>query len=111
MMLATTCVTGSLVVAGLTYERRSLGRLVHPITYMTMPLSGAFFTMSMLPGPLREAFLWIPLVHISEILRYGWFTAASDRYFSLSYLGAWIIGTALIGLLLLNSARKRIHMP
>lgn len=100
----------SMVVCGLTHERRALGRLVHPLSYVMMPLSGAFFTMEMLPGPIRDFFLWIPLAHIFEILRYGWFRSASPDYFSISYLVAWIAGSMLIGLLLISIARRRIHM-
>lgn len=103
--------SGSLVVAGLTYERKAIGRLVHPFTYIMMPLSGAFFTMNMLPAPIRRGFLYVPLAHIFEILRYGWFDSASDEYFSLSYLIAWLLGITLTGLILLSQARKRIHMP
>ena len=101
----------SLSVAGLTYQRRVLGRLVHPFTYIMMPLSGAFFTMKTLPVELRDAFLWVPLAHIFEILRYGWFTSASGDYFSLSYLFGWLLSLSLLGLILLAGARKRIHMP
>lgn len=102
---------GSLVVAGLTYERKAIGRLVHPFTYVMMPLSGAFFTMDMLPGAIRDAFMYVPLAHIFEILRFGWFYSGSDDYFSVSYLVEWLMGITLIGLILLSKARKRIHMP
>lgn len=104
-------IAGSFIVGGLTYDRRTIGRLVHPLTYVMMPLSGAFFTMSMLPGPLREAFLWVPMAHIFEMIRFGWFVSATDHYLSLSYLFAWLLGMTLIGLILINNVRKRIQMP
>lgn len=100
----------SFLVAGLTFERKAIGRLVHPFTYLMMPLSGAFFTMDMLPGPIRTVFLYIPLAHIFEIMRYGWFYSASGRWFSTPYVVAWLLGITLIGLILLSQARKRIHM-
>ena len=102
---------GSLVVAGLTYERKAIGRLVHPFTYIMMPLSGAFFTMDMVPPQIRQAFLYVPLAHIFEILRYGWFYSASGEYFSAPFMIAWLLGITLVGLILLSQARKRIHMP
>lgn len=102
---------GSLVVAGLTYERKALGRLIHPFTYVLMPLSGAFFTMSTIPGTMRAVLLYIPHAHIFEILRYGWFWSASDKWFSLSYVFGWQLSLTLLGLILLSGARKRIHMP
>lgn len=100
----------SLVVAGLTYDRRVLARLVHPFSYIMMPLSGAFFTMAMLPSQIRAAFLWMPLAHIFEMLRFGWFYSATDRYIDLRYLLGWQLMLTLLGLILLSGARKRIHM-
>ena len=76
-----------------------------------MPLSGAFFTMDMLPGALRDMFLYSPLANIFEMLRYGWFHSASGEYFDTQYTLAWMLGMTLLGLILLSKARKRIHMP
>lgn len=102
---------GSLIIAGLSYGRKAVARLVHPFTYVMMPLSGAFFTLQALPGPLRDAFEWIPLAHIFETLRYGWFRAAVPYYISPGYLLAWLLGMTLLGLLLISLVRKRILMP
>lgn len=101
----------SMVVCGGTHERRALGRLVHPITYLMMPLSGAFFTMNGLPREIREVLLYIPLSHIFELLRYGWFKSAKPDYIDVQYLVVWILGSTLFGLLLISEARRRIHMP
>lgn len=101
---------GSLMIAGVTFERKAVGRLVHPFTYIMMPLSGAFFSMDMLPAAFREIFLYIPLAHIFEMLRYGWFYSATDQWFSVPYIAAWLLGVLLLGLILLSQARKRIHM-
>lgn len=100
-----------MIVCAITHERQSLGRLVHPLTYVMMPLSGAFFTMASLPDSIRKIFLVVPLAHIFEILRYGWFQSAHSEYIDLRYLAAWMLGSTLAGLLLLSLARQRIHMP
>lgn len=101
---------GSMVVCGLTHDRRAVGRLIHPFTYVMMPLSGAFFTMEMLPGYVRDIFLYIPLAHIFETLRYGWFKSATIEYVDWLYLGKWLLIMTLLGLLLISVVRKRIHM-
>ena len=100
-----------MIVCAVTHERQSLGRLVHPLTYVMMPLSGAFFTMASLPESIRRVFLIVPLSHVFEILRYGWFKSAHPEYIDPLYLGAWLLGSTLAGLLLLSLARQRIHMP
>lgn len=102
---------GAFLICGITHERKAIGRMVHPFTYIMMPLSGAFFTMDMLPRPAREVLLWIPLAHIFELLRYGWFRAATPEYFSMLYVFCWILGLWLFGLLFLAQARRNIHMP
>lgn len=100
---------GSMVIAAITYGRSSIGRLVHPFTYIMLPLSGAFFTMQMLPSEYREIFLWNPMAHCFEILRYGWFKSATIIYVDWMYLGEWLLISTLFGLLLLSTVRKRIH--
>lgn len=101
---------GSMIICGLTHERRAIGRLVHPFTYVLMPLSGAFFQMNTLPAQARDILLWIPLPHIFEILRYGWFRAATIKYVDWFYLAEWLFLSTLIGLLLISVVRRRIHM-
>lgn len=101
----------SMVVCGLTHERHAVGRMIHPLTYVMMPLSGAFFTMHTLPKEVRDVLLAIPLAHVFEILRYGWFKSARSEYIDPGYLASWILGSMLLGLLLITVARKRIHMP
>lgn len=100
----------SMIVCAITHERRAVGRIIHPMVYVMMPLSGAFFTMHALPKEVRDILLSIPLAHAFELLRYGWFKSAHAQYIDAAYLSAWILGTMLLGLLLLSTARKRIHM-
>lgn len=100
-----------MVVCAVTHDRHALGRLIHPLSYIMMPLSGAFFPMSSLNERFREVFLAIPLAHVFEILRYGWFQSATLEYVDPIYLGGWILISTLLGLLLLSLARNRIHMP
>lgn len=102
---------GGFVVCGLTHDNKAVGRLVHPFTYIMMPLSGAFFSLDALPGPIRDALLWNPLPHVFETLRHGWFRASDATYIDPLYLGCWIIGLWLVGLLLLSVVRGRIQMP
>ena len=102
---------GGFVICGITHDNKALGRLVHPFTYIMMPLSGAFFAMDAMPAQIRNVLMWSPLPHIFEVLRHGWFRASSDRYMDPLYIFYWIIGSWLVGLLLLSVVRRRIQMP
>jgi len=55
-----------LIVTALSYERPTIGRLVHPVNYFMMPASGAFFAVDWLPPDWREIVLWNPMVIIFE---------------------------------------------
>jgi capsular polysaccharide transport system permease protein len=101
----------SFCVAAATHDNRSIGRLVHPIGYVMLPLSGCFVALQWLPAGLRSAFEWVPLTHVFEILRHGWFRSARADYIDWAYLIAWVMGSLLIGLLALSTLRRRIHMP
>jgi capsular polysaccharide transport system permease protein len=110
-LLGWLCFSLSMVVCGITHDRPAIGRLIHPLTYIMMPLSGAFFTMHSLPKEVRDVLLTIPLAHIFELLRYGWFKSAHPEYIDAGYLAIWLLGSTLLGLLLISVARKSIHMP
>jgi capsular polysaccharide transport system permease protein len=91
-------------------ERPTLQRLVHPISYFMMPLSGAFYAVEWLPIPLQQAADWIPLVNTFEITRYGMFEAASDRHLYPGYLIACCALLTYSGLLGTRRLRDRLHM-
>ena len=85
-------------------------RLVHPVTYLLMPLSGAFFALHWFPPEVREALSWMPLVHVHEIIRTGYFGSLLPGYYDVPYLLAWIAGTNLLGMAALRSVRRRLTM-
>jgi capsular polysaccharide transport system permease protein len=100
----------SLIITGGTHERHTLGRLVHPATYFSMPVSGAFVAASWIPEPYRSYLLWIPLPHMFEMVRYGQFASATLEYVDLPYVTAWNVGLTLVGLLTMSTVRNRIHL-
>ncbi len=85
-------------------------RIVHPMTYIMMPLSGAFFMVDTLPPGLQEVMLWIPLVSINELAREGQFGGLVRAHYDLAYVGQWILASNFIGLMALRVARPRLHM-
>ncbi len=70
----------SMIVCAMTNENRLAGRLVHPILYIMMPLSGAFYRLEWLPQPFRTWMSWYPMTQIFDLVRYGQFRSAKDTY-------------------------------
>lgn len=101
----------SLLVCAGTHENRALGRLIHPLGYILLPLSGVFTAMQWLPQSYQNFFWYVPLAHVTEIVRHGQFRSASPDFIDPIYLGSWILISTLLGLLAISALRGKIHMP
>jgi capsular polysaccharide transport system permease protein len=94
----------------LTFDRPTLGRLVHPFSYFMMPLSGAFFAIGWMPLSIQPIYDWNPMACIFEYVRYGMFDGApTDHLFPL-YINGWCAFLTYTGLLGSRWVRNRIHL-
>ncbi len=84
-------------------------RLVHPATYLTLPVSGMFYLIEWLPEPFRHIIAWIPLPQIIELVRMGEFGSFDSPYVNPPYLIAWCSALTLCGLSGLRVARRRME--
>ena len=100
----------SMLVCAATHENRLIARFVHPVSYILMPVSGAFYQLEWIPEPYRGYLLWFPMPHIFEIARHGQFRSAPDDYFSQPYLIGSCMVMMLFGLLALKVVRRHIHL-
>jgi capsular polysaccharide transport system permease protein len=94
----------------ITFERPTLGRLVHPFSYFMMPLSGAFLPMSWCPQALIDVQLWNPMALTFEIARYGMFENAPDEYLHPGYICIVCAALTYTGLISLRGIKDRIHL-
>jgi len=100
----------SMIIASITFHNRTMERLVHPYSYFMIPLSAAFFQVSMVPEPYRSWLLLLPLPHIMEMARYGQFNSANLDYCDPWYvIGACVILT-WIGLVTMRIYRHKVHL-
>lgn len=100
----------SMVVTTLSHESPIAGRLIHPLLYLSMPLSGAFFAMEWMPKVFRIPLSWIPTVPIFEILRLGMFEGYAPDYAGFTYPVACCAMLTLIGLAGLRILRPRVQL-
>ena len=99
----------ALVCAG-TYLSRAAGRILHPMIYLALPLSGAFYMLKWIPQPYRTMLAWSPLSQLFELVRYGQFNAADLRYVNFPYLVGWCLALTFLGLISIRTIRSRIHL-
>lgn len=100
----------SLIVTGCTFGHPTAARLVHPISYFMIPLSGAFWMMEWIPQPYRDMLSWNPMVIIFEIARYGQFRSASPDYVDFGYVITCIACITYTGLIAITRVKGRIHL-
>ena len=100
----------SLLVCAWTHDNRLAARFVHPITYILMPLSGAFYQLSWIPEPYRSWLSWFPMTIIFELLRYGQFRTAKDTYVDIPYVAGWCLLLTYVGLVSIRATRRHIHL-
>jgi capsular polysaccharide transport system permease protein len=100
----------AMLFATLTTIWEPFEHIVHPFTYIMMPLSGTFFMLQQMGTEQRELLLWIPLVHIAEMCRWAQWGDRVIPYYDVSYVLWWIVALNLIGMAGLRVARPRIAM-
>lgn len=82
---------------------------IRPAVYLSLPLSGAFFTMHSLPTSVREVLLWNPQVHFHEMLREGMFGDVLVSYYSVPYMVAGVLVANLLGMCAMRAVRPRLE--
>jgi capsular polysaccharide transport system permease protein len=95
-----------LLIAAGSVRTEIFERVTHLGTYLSMPFTGMLFMVSWLPTDLQHAALWIPTVHMYELLRYGFYGSAVPTYFDLTYVTWWVAGLNLFGMMELRRARR-----
>ncbi|MCQ0990289.1 ABC transporter permease [Jiella marina] len=100
----------TLLLSGLTEMSKPLKRLLQPILYFTLPLTGAFAMCAWLPERARDVILVFPMVHAMELFRAGFMGERFTFYYNIWYLFAWGIGTFFLGLLVMKRAERHLHI-
>jgi capsular polysaccharide transport system permease protein len=96
------------VVAGVSELSEVVEKLLHPLMYLTLPLTGAFTLTSWLPPRARTVIEWSPLANACEMFRAGVFPDSVKTIWSLQYILGCSLVLFLIGIPLMKQARKII---
>nr|WP_281419620.1 ABC transporter permease [Falsiroseomonas tokyonensis] len=99
---------GLLVAAGAA-RWEVVDRIVHPLTYIALPFSGALFALHFLPARWREILLWNPQANIHEMLRDGMFGDQIPAYYDLTYVIGWVVIVNLLGMAAVRAVRAKLE--
>lgn len=88
-----------------------LDRLWHTLTYLIFPLSGALFMVAWLPPKAQQIILWVPMVHLTEMLRHGFFGSVVKTYEDPSFVMMVNAIMSLLGLVLVRQSQNTLEAP
>jgi capsular polysaccharide transport system permease protein len=104
------CISFAIVVAGLSELSEFAEKVLHPLMYLTLPLTGAFTMTAWLPPRARVVVDWSPLANACEMLRAGVFPLSVKTSWSASYIFVVSLALLALGLPLLGYARRQISV-
>lgn len=98
-----------IIVAATVWGTETVDRVVHPLTYLCIPITGAFYMVWWFPTEMQQWILLVPPVHMFEIIREGQFGPVVPYHYDLVFVLASCAATNLLGMLALSVAKRRIE--
>ncbi|MDU8925036.1 ABC transporter permease [Pasteurellaceae bacterium LIM206] len=95
-----------MIICYIAYHVEFFGRLWGTLSFIMVPLSGAFFFVHSLPAAVQHYALMIPMIHGSEMFRHGYFGLTVTTYESPWFIVVTDLALILLGLLMI---RKLSH--
>jgi len=109
LLLAWFSMCMGLVIGALAATSETIERMWHVVSYLFLPLSGAFFLVDWLPKRLQDAALLIPTVHCTELLRDGYFGRHIHAHYDVGYLLAVNTMLSLVALVAVKKVSDRVE--
>jgi len=100
----------AMIITALAHFSDAFDRVVQPIMYLILPLTGVFYMVYWLPASLQTIVSYSPLVNIIEMFRAGYFGADVPTTWDVSYVLVWVIAVNAIGWVLVLKAQRHIEL-
>ncbi|OOF78035.1 sugar ABC transporter permease [Rodentibacter caecimuris] len=98
-----------LIICSIAQKFEVFGKLWGTVSFVMMPLSGAFFFVHALPPQVQPIAKWVPMINGTEMFRRGYFGESIQTYESPLFLIVCDIAMLLIGLLMVRYFSKGIE--
>jgi capsular polysaccharide transport system permease protein len=108
-LLAWFAMSMGLVIGSISTLSESFDRVWHVLTYLFLPLSGAFFMVAWIPKHLQSWALFIPTVDCIELLRNGYFGPHVRTHFDIPYTVAANSVITLAGFILVKRLARTVE--
>lgn len=99
-----------LIIGCLSEKYDWVEKMVGPLTYFQLPVSGAFFMVEWLPDSVRKYALLIPSVNSYEMIRGGQFGASVRVHFDIPYTTFICCALIAVGLMMCRRVHKHLSI-
>lgn len=100
----------ALIITALAHFSDAFERIVQPIMYLILPLTGAFYMVYWLPAAAQKIVLLSPLVHASEMFRAGYFGPNIPTTWNVPFVVLSTIAVNAVGWVLVLKAQQHIEL-
>ncbi|QGM80105.1 ABC transporter permease [Otariodibacter oris] len=98
-----------LIICSIAFYFEPFGKIWGTMSFMMLPLSGAFFFVNSLPPQVREYLIWVPMINGTEMFRHGYFGDSVITYENVNFLILSDIVLLFVGLILVRNFSKGIE--
>lgn len=109
MLMAMFAVGLGLVICSISFYFEPFAKIWSSLSFIMMPLSGAFFFVHTLPQQIQHYVLMIPMVHGTEMFRAGYFGGSQITYQNPWFILMCNLVLLLIGLTMVDSFSKGVE--
>ncbi|MBO0904559.1 ABC transporter permease [Jiella sonneratiae] len=100
----------ALLLGALVQSSKPFGRMLQPIMYFTLPLTGAFYLVDWMPQRAQDFLVWVPMVNAQEMFRAGFVGPVLTFHYDPWYLFLTGIIAWAGGITALKFGERKIHV-
>jgi capsular polysaccharide transport system permease protein len=104
------CFCFCIFIAGLAGINEIVEKWMHPLMYLTLPITGAFTMTAWVTPGYQKVLEWSAIANCSEMFRAGVFSLSVKTYWSVPLILVESTIFLVIGLPILEYARRHVHV-
>lgn len=109
LLMAIFAVGLGLIICAIAQKYEAFGKIWGTLSFVFMPLSGAFFLLHTLPQQAKEVLQWVPMISGTEMFRHGYFGESVTTYENIGFLIVCDLAMLLVGLIMVRNFSKGIE--
>lgn len=109
LLMAIFAVGLGLIICAIAQKYDAFGKIWGTLSFVFMPLSGAFFLLHTFPQQVRDTLQWVPMISGTEMFRHGYFGDSVTTYENVGFLVVCDLAMLLVGLIMVKNFSEGIE--